>query len=712
MHIFCNNRVSRNALKSVFCLTLSLSPTFLIATYSQGASAQNCILNGHEFAYVADQDATKVSGFLLNPANGQLSAVPGSPFATGKSGSTSVAVDPAGRFLYVTNPFPGDNNVVAFSIDCASGRLVRLPGSPFAAGEQPSSIAIVPSGKFAYVANAGSDTVSAYKIDEASGRLISVSNSSYPTGTAPSSIVVDPLGKFVYVTNKNSNNVSAFTINTTTGALTAVSGSPFSAGQSPVSVTVDPNERFVYVANEGSSNVSGYLLNSTNGVLTAIYGSPFAAGSGGVSSVTFDATGNFVYAAGNGGVFSYSINLNSEDFSGPGIPPPYLYGQLTLVQGSPFGGGSPNFVATDYSGNYLYAANKSSNGISAFLIASGMLTPITGSPFSGVSGPVSMALVRPPTFPVFTATAIPAALQGFGSVKSINASGINDKGGVSGTVAFYPVPSDVFQVAFLYSAGTFTGVAFPRVSSGYGINDSGEVVGQQDTQPPGPFQAPQQAFLWNTKTTINIDNVAGRQSAAFGINNAGQVTGSLSTATCVPPFQVPPTCSLGSTHAFIYNGSGLVDIGTLGGTFSVGTSINNLGEVAGISTVASGTATHLFLYAQGHMQDLGASPAGSVGNAVINDRGDILTGPYLYRRGGFQKLPFNGISLNNLGEIVGTNNVPGGSHAFVYLGGLLVDLNKLVDPSLTLLTSATGVSNNSKIVAKGLNGQLYVLTPK
>jgi hypothetical protein len=46
------------------------------------------------------------------------------------------------------------------------------------------------------------------------------------------------------------------------------------------------------------------------------------------------------------------------------------------------------------------------------------------------------------------------------------------------------------------------------------------------------------------------------------------------------------------------------------------------------------------------------------------------------------------------------------------VGGRSIDLNDLVDPSLTLLTSAAGLSNNGKIVASGLNGHLYVLTPK
>lgn len=43
----------------------------------------------------------------------------------------------------------------------------------------------------------------------------------------PTSVAVDPSGKFAYVANNGSSDVSAFTINTATGALTAVVGSPF-----------------------------------------------------------------------------------------------------------------------------------------------------------------------------------------------------------------------------------------------------------------------------------------------------------------------------------------------------------------------------------------------------------------------------------------------------------------------------------------------------
>jgi DNA-binding beta-propeller fold protein YncE len=91
-------------------------------------------------------------------------------------------------------------------------------------------------------------------------------------------VTVHPSGKFAYVTNAGSNNISGYTINPSTGALTAIAGSPFAAGFSPISVAVDPNGKFAYVANWEGNNVSGYTINPNTGALTAIAGSPFAAG--------------------------------------------------------------------------------------------------------------------------------------------------------------------------------------------------------------------------------------------------------------------------------------------------------------------------------------------------------------------------------------------------------------------------------------------------
>jgi DNA-binding beta-propeller fold protein YncE len=56
------------------------------------------------------------------------------------------------------------NNVSAYSIG-SNGALTPVPGSPFVAGSLPSSVAVDPTGRFAYVANEGSgNNVSAYSI--------------------------------------------------------------------------------------------------------------------------------------------------------------------------------------------------------------------------------------------------------------------------------------------------------------------------------------------------------------------------------------------------------------------------------------------------------------------------------------------------------------------------------------------------------------------
>jgi 6-phosphogluconolactonase len=429
-------RTSGNCLKSVICLTLTLSPVFLTATATRTAAAQsaspcNNTVDSHQFAYVANEDGSNVSGYIIHAANGKLIPVEGSPFYTGKSGPTSVAVNQAGTFLYVTNQDSKDNDVAGFSIDCDTGKLTPVPGSPFAAGSGPSGIAIDPSGRYAYVSNSGSNDVSAFQIDQNSGRLMPVSGSPFPAGSSPSSLAVDSSGQFVYVTNKASDNVSGYTINSTTGALTAISGSPFAAGTSPISVAVDPNDRFVYVANQGSDNISGFSINLPTGGLAALATSPYGPVAGGVTSVTFDPSGGFVYLAGSGGVSAYIIQTNPTDdeiLTPPAFPPVIpLYGQLTPVTGSPFGGGTPGFAAVDYSGTFLYAANKSSNDVSAYTLSLGVLKPIAASPFPTGSGPVSIALVRPRTTPLYTATEIPVS-DGLGGVVSITGAAINNKG--------------------------------------------------------------------------------------------------------------------------------------------------------------------------------------------------------------------------------------------------------------------------------------------
>src|SRR5260221_375162 len=132
---------------------------------------------------------------------------------------------------------PFFNNVSAYSIG-ANGALTPVPGSPFAAGTFPTSVAVDPTAKFAYVTNAFSNNVSAYSIG-ANGALKPVPGSPFAAGTFPFSVAVDPTAKFAYVANAVVSNVSAYSIGAN-GALKPVPGSPFAAGTSPRSVATTP----------------------------------------------------------------------------------------------------------------------------------------------------------------------------------------------------------------------------------------------------------------------------------------------------------------------------------------------------------------------------------------------------------------------------------------------------------------------------------------
>jgi len=134
------------------------------------------------------------------------------------------------QFAYVANSIIGPGNVSGYTISPATGALAAFAGSPFAAGEEPLSMAVDPSGKFAYVVNGGfPGTVSGFTIDPVTGALTAIGGSPFAAGVFSNSVAVHPSGKFVYVSNAGPQvvgDISGYTIDPVTGTLTAIAGSP------------------------------------------------------------------------------------------------------------------------------------------------------------------------------------------------------------------------------------------------------------------------------------------------------------------------------------------------------------------------------------------------------------------------------------------------------------------------------------------------------
>jgi probable HAF family extracellular repeat protein len=123
----------------------------------------------------------------------------------------------------------------------------------------------------------------------------------------------------------------------------------------------------------------------------------------------------------------------------------------------------------------------------------------------------------------------------------------------------------------------------------------------------------------------------------------------------------------------------------LGGGFSQGNAINDVGQVTGTSN------GHAFLYSNGQMTDLGT-----------------LGGDSSF-----------GNSINNVGQVTGssTTSLSDFVHAFLYSSGQMRDLNDLIDPTLGVtLTDARTINNHGQIVANdsmnsGRSSGAYLLTP-
>ena len=305
----------------------SNASTFTITT---GAVDPQSIAVGPagKFAYVASSGCNGggggyVSMYTINPTTGALASI-GPPVPSNDEFTDSVTVDPSGKFAYVASS--GDvwdidfGSVLTYTINPTTGALTSTAGGISGTGingtpEFFNSVALDPSGKFAYAADGGafppgsaggSSSVSMYTINGTTGALTSMGM--IAAGTGPDSVAVDPAGKFAYVTNSNSNDVSMYTIDATTGALISTGSI---ARADPVSVAVDPTGKFAYVANltghDTDGSVSMYTIDATTGGLTPL---GTIATELSPTSIAMHPSGKFAYVTNSG---SNSVSIYSID---------------------------------------------------------------------------------------------------------------------------------------------------------------------------------------------------------------------------------------------------------------------------------------------------------------------------------------------------------------------------------------------------------------
>ena len=302
----------------------------------------------------------------------------GNPLASNYSWSFTTAGTVAGvapRFAYVANA--GDNSVSVYAVNAATGRLVFT--GKVAAGTSPQSVTVDPGGNYAYVANYNSDTnstVSQYTIGN-DGSLTPMATPTVAAGVGPYSVTVDPSGKYAYVANVGGTTVSQYTIGSD-GSLTPMATPTVAAGSAPICVTVGPNGMYAYVVNS-SGTVSQYMIGADGNLI--LMATPTVAAGTSPQSITVDPSGKYAYVANYGGanVSQYTVGSNG------GLTP---MGTPTVAAGV-----GPYSVTVDPSGKYAYVANDGSANVSQYTIGSdGSLTPMTTGSVAAGTEPRSVTV--------------------------------------------------------------------------------------------------------------------------------------------------------------------------------------------------------------------------------------------------------------------------------------------------------------------------------
>ena len=123
------------------------------------------------------------------------------------------------------------------------------------------------------------------------------------------------------------------------------------------------------------------------------------------------------------------------------------------------------------------------------------------------------------------------------------------------------------------------------------LTPSGQVVGISSADPSDPRR--QLAFSWTEQDGLVAITLGGVTSVPFEVSASGQVVGWSGTADGAP------------RRAFSWTGAGgIVDLGTLGGSWSAAHGVNSSGLIVGAAALPGDATGHAFLYENGPVKDL------------------------------------------------------------------------------------------------------------
>jgi 6-phosphogluconolactonase (cycloisomerase 2 family) len=307
---------------------------------------------GGQFVYVVNHLDSTVQEFAVQ---GDGTLVSKNTYPITGTLPTAIAIDPQGKFLYVTFTYqsgfsastPGPGGVTIFPVN-ADNSLGTA--STQVVGNNPVGVTVSYYNHFVYVLDQEPNPKAAvlgFSQNTTTGALTPVPGTTittvagktvatgYASGVVPSAIAEEPTSRFLYVTDQAANQMIGYVVGAS-GALTPMVNGPFQTGLFPVNLTIDPRGQLIYVANYNANSIEGYQIDSSTGTPSGAVGAFGTSTGTGPTCLTIDPSL---------GVFLYTSNSLDNSVTGEKLTP--NNGGVLAVQNSPFlGSGQPTCLTS------------------------------------------------------------------------------------------------------------------------------------------------------------------------------------------------------------------------------------------------------------------------------------------------------------------------------------------------------------------------------
>jgi 6-phosphogluconolactonase len=358
---------------------------------ASASAAQASPVTGHLYVNDNTQGVNTVAAFDRH-ADGTLTPVAGSPFATGGAGTGkgigsqgALQVSPDGRYLLAVDA--GSSQISVLRIK-PGGELGNVGGGTVSSdGSEPVSVTI--HGDLVYVANAGpaNTNYTGFRLNSG-GHLQPLAGSTValPEGSNPGDVLFNGTGTNLVGARINTSLIDSFAVGAD-GRLTAAPGSPFSAqGAGPFGSEfrpTDPSQLFVSNAHGGTDagSVSAFSV-SGDGTLSSIGASPFPD----------EQTAPCWVEISHDGSFLFTVNTASNNISRYAIA---ADGSLELLGSTAFN--AEHVGAEDArlgpGGGTLWVVETGARSVAGFSVSGGSLSELASSPTSLPEGAAPFGIV-------------------------------------------------------------------------------------------------------------------------------------------------------------------------------------------------------------------------------------------------------------------------------------------------------------------------------